>query len=102
MAIKMLWNLIVPTKVDFFAWEVWWGKIMTIDQLKKRGFSLVSRCPLCGNDEESLEDVGHTLSKGLVHVDYHFLLVRRGLGMPLSGERPDARLAAPPLAEKGF
>ena len=36
--IKMLWNPIVPTKVRFFAWEVWWGKILTMDQLKKRGF----------------------------------------------------------------
>ena len=53
--IKMLWNPTVPTKVGFFAWEVWWGKILTMDQLKKRGFSLASRCVFCGNDEESLE-----------------------------------------------
>ena len=51
----MLWNPIVPTKVGFFAWEVWWGKILTMDQLKKRGFSLASRCALCGKDEESLK-----------------------------------------------
>ena len=53
--IKMLWNPTVPTKVGFFAWEVWWGKILTMDQLKKRGFSLVSRCAFCGKDEEFLE-----------------------------------------------
>ena len=53
--IKMLWNPIIPTKVGFFAWEVWWGKILTMDQLKKRGFSLASKCALCGKDEESLE-----------------------------------------------
>ena len=53
--IKMLWNPTVPTKVGFFAWEVWWGKILTMDQLKNRGFSLASRCVFCGNDEESLE-----------------------------------------------
>ena len=41
-------------------------------------------------------------AKGLVHVDCHFLLVRRELGLPLSGERLDAGLAAPPFAEKGF
>ena len=22
---KMIWNPCVPTKVGFFAWEVWWG-----------------------------------------------------------------------------
>ena len=53
--IKMLWNPTVPTKVGFFAWEVWWGKILTMDQLKKRGFSLTNRCVFCGKDEESLE-----------------------------------------------
>ena len=46
MFVKMLWNPIVPTKVGFFAWEVWWGKILTMNQLQKRGFSLASRCTL--------------------------------------------------------
>ena len=53
--LKMMWNPTVPTKVGFFAWEVWWGKTLTMDQLKKRGFSLASRCAFCGQDEESLE-----------------------------------------------
>ena len=44
----LIWNPLVPTKVGFFVWEVWWGKILTMDQLKKRGFSLASRCPFCG------------------------------------------------------
>ena len=47
LPIKMLWNPIVLTKVGFFAWKVWWGKILTMDQLKNRGFSLASKCPLC-------------------------------------------------------
>ena len=55
MPIKMLCNPIVPIKVGFFGWEVWWGKILTMDQLKKRGFSLASRFPLCGKAEETLE-----------------------------------------------
>ena len=32
--VKMIWNPLVPTKVGFFVWEVWWGKILTMDQLK--------------------------------------------------------------------
>ena len=35
---KMLWNQHIPSKVGFFAWEVWWGKVLTLTQLKKRGF----------------------------------------------------------------
>ena len=55
MHVKVLWNLIAPTKVGFFAWEAWWGKTLTMNQLKKRGDSLASRCPLCGKEEEVLE-----------------------------------------------
>ena len=40
------------TKVGFFAWEVWWGKIPTTDQLRKRGFPLTSRCPFCSEAKE--------------------------------------------------
>ena len=36
--VKMIWNPLVPTKVGFFVWEVWWGKILTMDQLKKTWF----------------------------------------------------------------
>ena len=42
---KLLWNI---------AWEVWWEKILTTEHLKKRGFQLASRCPLCGKAEENL------------------------------------------------
>ena len=55
--IKILWNPYVPSKVGFFAWEAWWGKVLTMDQLKKRGFHLASKCPFCGKSEEMLEHV---------------------------------------------
>ena len=35
--IKCIWVDKVPTKVAFFAWEAMWGKILTLDRLKKRG-----------------------------------------------------------------
>ena len=57
MPVKMLWNPCVPTKVCLFAWKVWWGKVLTSDQLNKRGFSLDSRCPFCGKAEEVMEHI---------------------------------------------
>ena len=53
--IKLIWNNRIPSKISFFAWEVWWDKILTMEQLKKRGRHLSSRCPLCGKDEERLD-----------------------------------------------
>ena len=30
---KMLWNPYVPSKISFFAWEAWCGKVLTFSQL---------------------------------------------------------------------
>ena len=54
---KMLWNPYVPLKIGFFAWEAWWGKVLTSTQLKKRGFHLASKCPFCGRVEEEVEHI---------------------------------------------
>ena len=42
-------------KVSFFDWEASWGKILTFDQLKRRGFSLTNHCPLCQKSEETVD-----------------------------------------------
>ena len=55
---QSIWNPIVPPKLGFFAWEASWGKVLTLDQLKRRGISLVNRCCLC---EESEETIDHLL-----------------------------------------
>ena len=44
----------VHFKVSFFAWEVSWGKVLTLDQLKKRGRPLANKCFLCEKEEETL------------------------------------------------
>lgn len=30
---RIFWNQWVPSKVLFYAWEAWWGRVMTMDQL---------------------------------------------------------------------
>ena len=51
----IIWSPCVPTKVGFFAWEASWGKMLTLDQLKKRGWTLANRCFLCCVEEESID-----------------------------------------------
>ena len=52
----LIWNICLPPpKVSVFTWEVWWGKVLIMNQLKNRGFELTSRCPLCKEDEENLD-----------------------------------------------
>ena len=46
-SINLVWNSWVLTKVGFFIWEVVWGKILTLDLLKRRGWILADQCNLC-------------------------------------------------------
>ena len=52
---RSIWNPIVPLKLGFFAWEASWGKVLTLDQLKRRGIPLVNRCFLCEENEETID-----------------------------------------------
>ena len=49
-----IWNLLVPLNVGFFAWKASWGKVLTLDQLKRRGRPLANRFYLC-EDEETID-----------------------------------------------
>ena len=42
---KCIWKTCVLPKISFFAWEATWGKILTCDQLQKRGLSLLVVVP---------------------------------------------------------
>ena len=50
-----VWNYVIPSKISFFAWEASWGKVITLDQLKRRGRALANRCCLCQEDEEIID-----------------------------------------------
>ena len=47
----------MPSKVSFFVWEASLGKIFTIDQLQRREWSMVNRCFLCKEEEESTDHI---------------------------------------------
>ena len=53
--IQSVWNSVVPLKVGFFSWEAVWGKVLMLDQLKRRGRPLASRCYLCENEKETID-----------------------------------------------
>ena len=50
-----IWRAYVPPKVAFFAWEASWGKILTLDQLQRKGYSLENRCFLCLSEAETVD-----------------------------------------------
>ena len=52
---RLVWNPVVPPKIRVFAWEATWGKVLTLNQLKRRGMTLVNRCFMYEEDEENID-----------------------------------------------
>ena len=52
---ERIWRVRVPPKVAFFAWEASWGKVLTLENLQRRGFSLANRCFLCLSEAETVD-----------------------------------------------
>ena len=52
----------MPPKVSLFAWEATWGKVLTLDLLKRRGWLVATKCFLCHEEEKSVNHI-------LIHCD---------------------------------
>lgn len=39
----------------FFAWEAYWGKVLILDQLQRKGWFLVNQYFLCMKEEELVD-----------------------------------------------
>lgn len=51
---KEVWNSQLIHKINFFWWMTLHGKVLTIDNLKRRGFMLANKCVMCSCAEESI------------------------------------------------
>ncbi|RVX12474.1 hypothetical protein CK203_011493 [Vitis vinifera] len=54
---NIIWSPYVPTKVSFFDWKAYWEKVLTQDQLKRRGWILANKCCLCCVEEETINHI---------------------------------------------
>jgi hypothetical protein len=52
---KSIWKSKVPPRIAFFTWTAALGKILTAENLRRRGIVLVSRCCMCKASGESVE-----------------------------------------------
>ena len=52
---KIIWRSKVPPRVVFFAWIVVFGKILTIDNLRKRKIRITDWCCMCKCNGESVD-----------------------------------------------
>jgi hypothetical protein len=52
---KSIWRTKAPSRMVFFTWMAVLGKILTIDNLRKRNLIVINRCCLCKANEESID-----------------------------------------------
>ena len=52
---KGIWGAKSPPRVAFFLWTVAWDRILTCDNLKKKGFVLAGWCCMCRNADEMMD-----------------------------------------------
>ena len=55
IAINNLWKIKAPPRVVIFGWLAIWKRILTLDNLRRRGRILVNGCPMCLCEEESVD-----------------------------------------------
>jgi hypothetical protein len=52
---KCVWRTQAPSRAAFFSWSVALGKILTLDNLRKRHVIVINRCFMCKKTEESVD-----------------------------------------------
>jgi hypothetical protein len=52
---KSIWRTKALSRVAFFVWSTALGKILTLNNLRKKNMVLVNRCGMCKKDEESID-----------------------------------------------
>lgn len=55
--IQRVWKMKVPPRFKVFAWLVYYKKILTAENLAKRGWNMPSMCVLCRQNDESIKHV---------------------------------------------
>lgn len=52
-----LWLKVVPSKISLFVWVLARRRTLTIDNLKKQGYSLVDQCALGQCEDENIDHI---------------------------------------------
>jgi hypothetical protein len=51
---KSIWKVNAPPRIAFLLWAMALGRILTVDNLRRRRFKLINQCCLCKKDEKTI------------------------------------------------
>lgn len=54
ISFNIVWNSWVPSRVSFLAWEAMWGKVLTLDPLKRKDWRILNKCHMCKEKKKQL------------------------------------------------
>ena len=80
--VGLIWNSRVPPKVSVFTLEAWWGKVLTGDQLKRRGFSACKQMSNVQRGGGNFRSPISALPYNLEILGTSHCFVRNGMGLP--------------------
>ena len=72
--IHRIWKFKIPPRIKVFAWLTYYDRILTTDNLAKRGWHLPGMCYLCRNASES---VIHLFSECSFMLEFYSLVEQR-------------------------
>jgi hypothetical protein len=49
--VPAVWKILVPPKIHLFLWLLAYNKLVTVDNINKRGMSKLTKCRFCMEDE---------------------------------------------------
>ena len=52
---RTIWKSLAPSKVSFFLWTSALGKVLTTDNIRKRGLIVIDWCCMCKWDGETID-----------------------------------------------
>uniref|UniRef100_A0A2N9F7C8 Reverse transcriptase domain-containing protein n=1 Tax=Fagus sylvatica TaxID=28930 RepID=A0A2N9F7C8_FAGSY len=73
---KSIWRVKAPPRVAFFVWTATWGRILTCDNLMRRGYTMAGWCCMCCCDGETVDHLLLHCSAGQKLWNYVFLTFR--------------------------
>jgi len=83
---RLIWGSWAPRKCKFFLWLVVHNRCWTADRLARRGLPHPEHCPLCDQEDESIQ---HLLCSCVFSRQFWHLLLCR-FGLPDIGPQPDS------------